>query len=397
MQMKNKLKEERASMAVYVTIVLLTFFLILTSIYFTSVSVRKSQLITLLKIKEAYEGLATIDALSNIQSSKVIAQDRYGVKVVVPKGFKVRTDIGTIASEGIVIEDANGNQFVWVPCTVTGEHGLTQYAQDKKYNDGTQGDYHFRYKEYTDWTDVGNVDSVRENGGFYVARFEAGIPNTASFYPDAQNSYKTTEKDVDTIAPVSKAGRPSWNWIGQAKAKTVSTKMYAGNNTVESRLIDSYAWDTIVNWMNNEVSGIAKNSTNYGNYYNRTSFSVTNALYAQHEYNNSNWTWIFATKYNKGNISSPGGSGTGRLELATGVTPNSKIKNIYDFAGNMFEWTTETGTRGVTTAGATKYAVHRGGSYNHDGGSAPVSYRGGETSDTVTCVNVGFRVVLYIK
>ena len=63
----------------------------------------------------------------------------------------------------------------------------------------------------------------------------------------------------------------------------------------------------------------------------------------------------------------------------------------------MFEWTTETGTRGVTTAGATKYAVHRGGSYNHDGGSAPVSYRGGETSDTVTCVNVGFRVVLYIK
>ena len=54
MQMK-KIKEERASMAVYVAIVLITFLLLLTGIYFSSVSVRKSQLVTIMKIKESYE------------------------------------------------------------------------------------------------------------------------------------------------------------------------------------------------------------------------------------------------------------------------------------------------------------------------------------------------------
>lgn len=55
MQIKRKLKEEKGSIAAYVTIVLLSFFLILSSIYFSSTSVRKSQLITALKVKESYE------------------------------------------------------------------------------------------------------------------------------------------------------------------------------------------------------------------------------------------------------------------------------------------------------------------------------------------------------
>lgn len=55
MQMKQKLNEERASMAVYVTIVLLSFLIILTGIYMVSASVRKDQLKTIIKIKQSYE------------------------------------------------------------------------------------------------------------------------------------------------------------------------------------------------------------------------------------------------------------------------------------------------------------------------------------------------------
>lgn len=55
MQMKKKFMEERASMAVYVSVVLLCFLLILSSIYFSSLSVRKSQLTTILKVKQSYE------------------------------------------------------------------------------------------------------------------------------------------------------------------------------------------------------------------------------------------------------------------------------------------------------------------------------------------------------
>ena len=43
------------------------------------------------------------------------AKDTYGNVVVVPKGFKVVTSEGTTVPEGIVIEDSNGNQFVWIP------------------------------------------------------------------------------------------------------------------------------------------------------------------------------------------------------------------------------------------------------------------------------------------
>ena len=43
------------------------------------------------------------------------AKDTYGNVVVVPKGFKVVTSEGTTVPEGIVIEDANRNQFVWIP------------------------------------------------------------------------------------------------------------------------------------------------------------------------------------------------------------------------------------------------------------------------------------------
>ena len=55
MQMKNKLKEEKGSMAVYVTMALLSFLILLVGIYSSGISVRKSQLTSSIKIKEAYE------------------------------------------------------------------------------------------------------------------------------------------------------------------------------------------------------------------------------------------------------------------------------------------------------------------------------------------------------
>jgi len=347
-----------------------------------------------------------LDKLTTIQNSKVVAKDSEGVKIVIPKGFKVRTDLGTKASEGIVIEDANGNQFVWVPCTVTGKEGLTPYAQDKKYNDGTEDDAQSNYTQYTDWTDVGNEASVKANGGFYVARFEAGIPSTASFYPDADNTYIQSGRDTSTVIPVSKAGSPSWNYISQQNAVKVSTKMYEGNDTVESRLIDSYAWDTIVNWM--AGSGVnVKNSTSYGNYYNSTTLTA-NGLYAEHIQNDdltsaNNDTWTRATNYGNGSITLGGElleetaemRKSKRIEIGTGTAEGTKVKNIYDMAGNMWEWTTETGRHNVENG--VKYAVLRGGSFDHYGYHYPVSYRYGYHSTTINSFSLGFRVALYVK
>ena len=61
-------------------------------------------------------GKPLIDTITEIQiGNNVEAEDKYGNPVVVPKGFKVVVDEttknATTVSEGIVIEDANGNQF----------------------------------------------------------------------------------------------------------------------------------------------------------------------------------------------------------------------------------------------------------------------------------------------
>lgn len=51
----GKLKSSRGSMAVYVTIVILSMLIILLALFFTSNSVRRNQLITVMKLKQAYE------------------------------------------------------------------------------------------------------------------------------------------------------------------------------------------------------------------------------------------------------------------------------------------------------------------------------------------------------
>ena len=66
-------------------------------------------------------------------------------------------------------------------------------------------------------------------------------------------------------------------------------------------------------------------------------------------------------------------------------------------AGNMWEWTTETGKHDSKATDATNYAVFRGGSFNWNGSDYPVSGRTGHYSASGCNLNIGFRVVLYIQ
>ena len=62
-----------------------------------------------------------------------------------------------------------------------------------------------------------------------------------------------------------------------------------------------------------------------------------------------------------------------------------KAKNIYDLAGNTWEWTGEN---------YSTYRINRGGSYLSVGSTYPASYRNGSPSHTNDLIS--FRLSLYV-
>ena len=338
----------------------------------------------------------------------------------------------------VVGTDLSGNQFVFIP--VNGED--LKYEQDHTYD----GKHEYAYTSaLSGWTDVsdswsddsGEQASVKNYGGFFIGRYEAGYPDEIKEGTIVNFKNSATEK-----VPVSKAGVAAWNLVDQEIAKAASESMYnTADSKVKSKLVDSYAWDTTCKWLKN--SGIIKDdsagkvsSTSYGNYYDSTFTIPKGTLYAKHLYLNkkkdgvsSNWYFWNggAGKYSYGivndekgmkvgiktgetvpeNATRPEGAedaasnyytADGRIEIATGSSDDTRTNNIYDLAGNMWEWTTETKIR-KNNGNNTNYtfAVLRGGSFNLVGSNGPVVYRNGGNTVSNADVHVGFRAVLYIE
>ena len=197
--------------------------------------------------------------------------------------------------------------------------------------------------------------------------------------------------------------------------------------------------DTIVEWMEKNQAGIAKNCNDKGNYSNSTALTVKNGLYAYHRlesltaaanaankasqdagngnvYSARGYQGIYKTNPATVSLGYDGGItkdesdayGFSNLEyrattyysynlykeIQTGSVEETKINNIYDMAGNMWEWTTETGN---PDGSSTTRAVLRGGSFNGSGSGGPVCSRSGTFSTGGYDTGFGFRVVLYIK
>ena len=349
-----------------------------------------------------------------------------GNKVPIPAGFAVSQVEGeNKVDKGLVIIDSNGNEFVWIPCgtkQANGTYDTTKYVEAKDYvKNKSWSEHQYKDKNWnnTDSNGKDNTEtkkqSIEKYGGFYVARFEAGVPSDAPFHISKtsgdnyvgidgehivlNNNARGSNSETDQIQkfkPVSKRGMQAWNFITQQNAKIVSEKMYKDNDTVDSYLIDSNAWNHICQSIFIEKFKLNVNdSKEYGNYYNNktTDYTRLDCLWALHTFTGSTWTSV--TEYRKGSITTeaPKGNGNDKLELATGASDDFKVYNIYDMAGNMWEWTEETSNENVP-----RFGSFRGGGFFSKGEEKPVVRADGDMSPTDYCQAVqGFRTVLYVK
>ena len=334
-------------------------------------------------------------------------EDRLGNPVTVPKNFKVVE--GETVEDGIVIEDKDGNQFVWIPVSnIDGDNNAQTTPEakdliiknDKSKVEITLGRYMFDtsngtpklvqkglqyseendefiidlyFKENTNIERTGKaagaklvsfVESVKNNHGYYIGRYEAsfgsGETPTESYsssmtriMTNQKPAVKATKKENDNKVYVNETAtliKPGelWRYITQEDASKVCQNMYnAKDIDIESDLVNSYAWDTAIVYIE---------EMKHNNYAN-----------ANRDVNN--------------------------IELKnTGDTEDEKC-HIYDMAGNLHEWTTEYSIN-------TKYnplylCVCRGGCCIDE--NLFVAYRHDDHDTTFIGIYLGFRPLIYMK
>ena len=266
---------------------------------------------------------------------------------IIPEGFMIVPGLDDV-EEGLVISDnasdtekegetlvAEGNQFVWVP--------VPDFDEFKRHDFGVQGytddmfvtDKITENKFYEPAADgIANTTevekmykSVKDNKGFYIGRYEAGTEME-------RNENSTIEDEV-----LSKKNKFVYNYIGWNNDGTMTTetggavekaKKFSEENgyiNVTSTLVYGVEWDAVMRWISKDgkLAGYLMNSTGKGNH------------------------------------------ATGSI-IQTGSNPEYQLKNIYDIAGNVWEWTMETESE--------DYRVDRGGGFTNKANEYPCSSRG---------------------
>ena len=195
------------------------------------------------------------------------------------------------------------------------------------------------------------IQSIETYGGFYVARYEAG---------DLGATAARTDVSGITNKVVSKKGAYVYNFVTWGNAITdysggaveLSRDMYKYSSDIFSHLIYGAEWDTLMHWATMDGKNVS-NSISWGNYPNSIGDAAINCGLIQKTGTNETW----------------------------------KTHNIYDLAGNVYEWTMET----VNST----YRVNRSGSYSR----SDTSYATIRDSAGFGFVyeHLGFRPVLYIK
>ena len=269
-------------------------------------------------------------------------------------------------NKAVVGTDLLGNQYVWIPCTTDSTSSKLQYARTEWGVEADGDDNSRAIKDELTLTDASvtysnadtangiNADvskeivaqikaekaSVAQYGGYYIGRYEVG-------------------KNSDTA--VVKYNQTPYASITWSTAYGLAKKIIT-NSEVNSYLCSSYAWDTAVNFIQN----------------NSTAKNYATSI----EGFNGNWN-PQAVKDPSGNVIKPAGTSQ---QLNTGLT--TQFCNIFDMGGNEAEFTTE------LNPGTSETVVLRGGGYYRS--TSPAGYRWDHGSGYAS-IGGGFRATLFLK
>ncbi len=435
MQMKNKVKSEKGIMTMYVTIAVVTFTIILVALFSLAVATRRNQIKTLIKVKEVYEQDNNKKEQIYLAKKEQIERQLPRTKDTVPyyPDDTFEKDPDTNLNDGLVIRDSNGNEYVWIEVpkslyanssyntkTTTADQKPTSSTDyDKieyclhKYTDYYRRDKNGTLTSFKDtyYSDAATgltseqytilkqkmLKSVYENGGFWIGRYEAGITTNR------------TASGTPAVAPLSKAGTVEnpiypYTYVTCSQAQTVANMLTTDDYT--GSLMFGVQWDLVLKHI--EVKEVAKgtalatiqnalrsNSTSWGNY-SMSSFKIDRGKYAKFSSEGGTWKNFDTALANcvtyANGISTKVGSNSfsNGILLTTGASDACKKMNIYDLAGNTWEWTLE-------YAYSSLPCTYRGGSYGApSGGTKNVSGRSqGSTTAMSDYGNIGFRVTLY--
>ena len=313
-------------------------------------------------------------------------------------------DTSTSVDTGLIIADSNGNEYVWVvvPRTTavyktTGlgkttftdadytsiENDLKEYTKtyrgSTKYSDTWYADdKNEGWLSETEYKTLKNsmLKSVYENGGFYVGRYEAGIgTNRTSIEAQVNGKYP-----VPTTAPVTKADAYPYTYVTRTQAQNLASNVNSGTKT--SSLMFGVQWDLVLAFMHNKGniadSTLTSNSTTIGNYKNNL-WTIKNA------------NAKYSTDYGRTFTACPNPfkkDADSKILLTTGADSSFSVQNIYDIAGNVYEWTLEKTDRGSLPC------AQRGGDFYDTGSGSPAAKRNNFYTFS-TDYSIGFRVTLW--
>ena len=302
------------------------------------------------------------------ENDKIIAiSDGKGNTIPLPNDFNY---VGGDKETGLVISDAKGdnldntaqgNQFVWIPVDdytkFQRQEGYFEEEIDTCLSDCGEADESGTNSKFTE-TGITQAEasamyqSIEDYGGFYIGRFETGKDESGNVvirkgvtpYTEVPWSSTKSMTEDESIDGTENGAIEQARYFATAKKYT----------SVKSTLCYGVQWDAALNYID-------------PNYITKAEIGTPNCAEDSFVRDSTGKGW-----YDQSNPTNTG---------------YYQIKNIYDLAGNVFEWTME--------SYIADSRVSRGGYCYYSGSNYPCSSRINYRPDDTDPFH-GFRTTLYL-